>query len=374
MLGTRIPLLDIVVIAIVAAGIYLYFFKTKKRPNLKSFWPLGLFVAIAVISWLVALPGLPGGEALSAAFYLFRLIAYMLLPLAVVTVGGVNPGVATRQLLYAFLVFAVLGFIQLAVLPDLSILEHLGWDPHQNRLFSTLFDPNFAGFIIGAGATLALIVFLRFKSFISPIESGVILSILLIAELLTFSRTGLLAMVIMIGVVLWHYQKKWLIAFVLALVLLFAASPRLQSRITGIWNLDDTAKHRVESWLQAVNIIQEKPLLGVGYNTLPTTRMQYALPGSTDLVFRATSGFDSSLLTIAATTGLLGLLAFFNLILFALRRGIKHLADPSPFPLWLLSLTLGLLVAAWFVNAWLYPPILGLWLLALSLSSHDHTD
>lgn len=372
-LDTRIPLLDIVIFLLAVLGsVTLVQRYPDSISKVKNLWPLGVFGMVAIISWAVALVGLQLPEALSALLYLLRLLAYLFLPVTLSLITNkTNEIIIARQLLYAFFVFAILGFIQLAFLPDLSIWEHLGWDPHQHRLFSTLLDPNFAGFVLGMGATLALILLLRFRDTVRTSESSIILGVLLLAQMLTFSRTGLLATVIMMSVVLWYYQKKWLVAFGLALVLLVVATPRLQSRVVGAITLDDTAKYRIESWLQAAQIIERRPFLGVGYNTLSSTRYDYALPGSTNLVFRAASGFDSSLLTIAATTGLFGLGAFLYMIVVSLRTAFKQVQGLSPFPLWFISLTVGLLVGAWFVNAWLYPPVLVLWLIALAYTHDD---
>jgi len=35
-------------------------------------------------------------------------------------------------------------------------MNELGWDPHEGRLLSTWFDPNYVGIYFGVGATLAL--------------------------------------------------------------------------------------------------------------------------------------------------------------------------------------------------------------------------
>ena len=66
----------------------------------------------------------------------------------------------------------------------------------------------------------------------------------------------------------------------------------------------ETAIARVESWVSAIQIWRENPVLGVGFN------MYRYVDGETG---RAGAGVDNSFLFVLATTGIIGLLAYLNM-------------------------------------------------------------
>src|SRR3989344_1944707 len=183
---------------------------------------------------------------------------------------------------------AILGLLQLIFFPDLSFLSILGWDPHYFRIVSTFLDPNFTG----AFFVLTLVLF-----------AGLILGYFL------YSR--------------------------------FISLPK---------NIDRTASasFRINTWTEGWQLFEKHPFLGVGFNAYRYAIREYDL---TDEQFSKSHGSgsnDSSLLSVLATTGLVGILSYF-LFLNSIRRN-------------LMPAVLGLLFHSFFSNSLFFPPIL-LWLI-----------
>src|SRR5690606_1889189 len=113
---------------------------------------------------------LSGSEWLISASYLIRYVAYVLVLFWVAYDSVVySRSQSDRQqmttwwlvvLLVSGLLMAMGGFIQLFILPDLSVLARYGWDPHLDRLVTAMLDPNYAGcyfsILVAVGASLFL--------------------------------------------------------------------------------------------------------------------------------------------------------------------------------------------------------------------------
>jgi len=68
-----------------------------------------------------------------------------------------------------------------------------------------------------------------------------------------------------------------------------------------------TVLAKIENYKQALTLIKQKPLIGQGYNNLISIRKSINLYPDHSL-----SGFDSSLLTITSTSGIIGLILFLS--------------------------------------------------------------
>lgn len=370
-----IPLLDLMVGASVLIGLYHLFVTGKWRSivRTKIFWFFVALVAVLLLSLLVNIPNYTTGELFIAGLFWIRLLAYGLLVFIFWASGSVR--LSLWGWLWAFLVVAVLGFVQLGAVPDFEIFEYLGWDPHQFRLLSTFLDPNLVGIFLSFGVGLGLVVCLADDR--KRFGMGVATLIIAAAIVFTFSRSALLAAVLVLGVVALVLSKRLFIVGLGLLIILVLVSPRIQERISGIWQIDVTVKHRLESWDEGLKIVRDYPLLGVGYNTLPFSRADY-IDDPARLTHRSGSGFDSSLLTITAASGILGLLGWLGFVGAALvsvwRQAFKRGSRGRAFSLLFVASTIGLLLASLFVNAWLYPPILATWFVMLGLGLKESYD
>lgn len=357
--------------------------------------PILGFAAISIISLLLNSAELTLQELLTSGFYIIRWIEYAGIYFVVRDIMS-NKNNKTELLdilnmekfIFGFLatgfIISILGFIQLQVFPDFSPMAQYGWDPHQGRLLSTWFDPNFlGGFLILVLLVCVNIILLYWKDE-KPnardvlVYTSVLLvtPIIFIAFILTYSRSSYAAffLAIIVNIILYIFigsRKGKLIKILLvgAMVLLVSATvavvfPRAQERIQGARNIDVTAQARIESWKQAWQSIEDNYIIGVGYNTLRYTR------NISTSTLHSASGTDSSLLTIWLTTGIIGLIAYLVLLSSIFKKSFFAFYNKNnsratrALGLSLLASMIALLVHSMFVNSLLYPHImLSLWIL-----------
>ncbi len=372
--GFDIPILDIAVAVAVIVGIYQLISSGQWRELIcsKIFQVFAILAGVLLLSLLVNVSHYSLAEIIISSLFWVRLVAYGLLAFVFWKLP-INLDPATGWL-WAFVAVAVVGFLMMGMFPDFEVFEYLGWDPHQFRLLSTFLDPNLVGVFLSFGAGLGLITY-SYKTR-DRLGLGLATLIILAAVVLTFSRSALLAAVIVLGIVGWILQRKLFFVGLLVLILLVLFSPRLQERLNGIWQIDITVEHRLESWSEGLQMFGDYPLLGVGYNTLQFSRAGY-IDDASRLEHHSATGFDSSILTIAATSGVVGLLAwlgFVGLAAVSVWRKAFGSASNANFSLLFVAITAGLLGASLFVNAWLYPPILAAWFVMLGLGLKENYD
>lgn len=277
------------------------------------------------------------------------------------------------SMITAMVLIVVLGFLQLKFFPSfLELGMHLeGWDPHIGRLLSTWFDPNFIGGFLGfiLSITIALgLYYWKEKRTKLALVLGVIGFIGLIALYLTYSRSGYLTLMAGLGILTFFKSRKLLVVFTLLAVLSFSFSPRMQERtleavdsakgLIGLDSqkpLDPTARLRVYSWQFATDIIKDYPYLGVGYGRYAFEINQR---GHGLLSDHSSGGSDSSVLTIWAQTGILGVFSYLLIGFVATVVAIKRIWKKSDFDsylqLGLLSGFAGMMIHSIFVNSLLY--------------------
>jgi putative inorganic carbon (hco3(-)) transporter len=353
----------------------------KPFPASKFSLPFAVFCAVAAISLLQAFLFITPSEVLTSSFYLIRLVSYVLLIL--VTVDCIEDESHAKKILScifaaAFLI-AVAGFIQLAVYPDLGKLATLGWDPHINRLVSVWLDPNFVGGYLAFITCILLGVILYAKKTAVKTGLSVLAIVLTLALFLTYSRSAYVAFAAGILIIGALKSRTLIITGVVLAIIGLAVFPRAAERLNDLShtitaivfdtseNPDATARLRIKSWEQTWELVYKRPILGSGYNTL--RYVKYDEGFVTDPDIHSASGSDSSLLTILATTGILGLIAFiwFYAQFFLLSyRGWKlpaptHEKTPDVFNGFSLGMLAGissLTIHSLFVNSLLFPQIM----------------
>jgi len=352
---------------------------TKRSLYVTSSIILGvLFLLYAAFSLLINVGELPVESGMFGSLaYWIRLALYLGLLLPFTQMMSEDRQGTLRlfldTLIYTALVLAFLGFLQLIFIPDFSFMAQYGWDPHQGRLLATWFDPNFLGGFLGM-ALLAVLSRLLFHWDAGPRALVSLYSlrylgfgaILTLALVLTFSRSALLGF--LVGMTILFLLKSWR-AFLLAIAvgaLFFVSIPRLQERVEGALDVDETAKLRLKSWNRTLTDIEQTPWIGQGYNTL---RYRAVNPAS----LNTASGRDNSLLTMWLTTGLPGMLLFlglfahkwlqFVLIYF---RPDQYTKETRSFALTGLSIIALIIVHSMFVHSLVYPHILPFLLMFLA--------
>src|SRR5690606_21076162 len=100
-----------------------------------------------------------------------------------------------------------------------------------------------------------------------PVGYFYVFFIILVAIILTFSRSawlGLAVTVFVVGLI----KYKWVIPLaILAIFLVYYAVPRVQTRISGITDPSDSFYFRYVSWSETFEVIKTNPLVGYGFNT-----------------------------------------------------------------------------------------------------------
>ncbi len=288
----------------------------RKLAFLLSFFPI-FFVAFSVfreeknrkklLAWLVF------GSALSAIIG----IAQFFLPFVI----GLDPAILAWQknLLPIFSGQTFSGVVS----EYSSMVVNVGGI---NFLRASAFfpDPHIASFFWGMTLPLALVMGSRASG---QTRSFFLTAALLIlsADLLTFSRGGYLALLAALFVFLAFFFSPALKKHIPELVLfcfifaLFIVIPNpLFGRLSSMFDSSDNSTNgRLAIWSEAVHIIAEHPVTGVGLGNYSNTVKPSAL-------YREPRYAHNIFLDIAAETGIANALLFLFLLTFAITRAFTH--------------------------------------------------
>ena len=195
----------------------------------------------------------------------------------------------------------------------------------------------------------------------------IIIITLLLALTLTYSRSAYLSFIVGTGLIGLLKSRKLLFGALIACLLLISFSDRAQERINNLYYSaksiitqeatelpDATARLRVDSWQNTLIIIKDHPILGVGYNAFGFAQRRYGFVDQIET--HSSTGSDSSLLTILATTGILGFSAYLWIIVIFFISSLKN--KQNPLAMGFLAGTCGLLIHSIFVNSLLFSPFL----------------
>lgn len=345
--GGGITVLDLAVAALCLYGLFNLKFKLKRPP----FFIAGVvFILIALLSLILTPLHLSFSEYMNAFSYTGRFFLYFLLAIVIFSLQKNF----TKGFILAGSALAALGILQLIFLPDLRFLAASGWDPHFFRNVSTFLDPNFLGaFLV---LTLILIVQRQRSKF-----TLFLFTLVYIALLTTFSRSSYL--MLLISGLTFSLLKKSIRYAILTLVLFgilllgFQIYSRLVAEPRNI-SREQSASFRLNAWQQGLTLFQKYPVLGIGFNTYRYGLKQLNLGDEQFLQSHGSSGNDSSLLFVASTTGIVGLLTYLY-FLSSILRGNRLILLPA---------VLGLIVHSFFANSLFYPPVLA-WLLLTGAGS-----
>ena len=321
-----------------------------------------LFTLSASASTIMALNFYSTKEVAVSSLFLLRFVLYFAFSTVVANI--VEKKQITSYLnifLVIGLIFTLLGFIQFIFLSDLSFLTIYGWDPHIKRIAATLLDPNFTGGLLTFFFCVAASLYIFSKNKVYALLTSIFFS----ALILTFSRSSYLAFfaaILMMGLL---KSPKILIVASLTFLITFLVVGQVRQRVIGAVTLDETSTARLKSWQNASQIFMKNPLFGVGFNTYRFAQARYGhFSFDEPQGGHSGAGSDSSLLTVLATTGIVGF--FFYLLLIVstakifsknLRKNSLNLAASASF--------FGILVHSIFVNSLFFPQImLTLWFLA----------
>jgi O-antigen ligase len=182
--------------------------------------------------------------------------------------------------------------------------------------------------------------------------------ILVVALLLTYSRSSFLAAIIG-GCIYILLIKKWKLLLALAIfglgIFLVPAFGGISTSAFRMWSV--TA--RITNWQEGIQLFLQSPIIGYGFDMLRAVPRASAV-SAYGYISNSAGGLDNSLLFILATTGVLGLGAFTYLWTQIVRLGLRLQKQESIKTVYFASLG-ALLVHSLFVNSMFYPVIL-VWL------------
>ena len=349
--------------------------KEKFKPPYLSLLIL-LFLIVGIVSLLWNKQYLSVDELFISGLYLWRWLTYTgLYFVAYDLMNKINNQEVKNKEISFFInliigtgfIVALFGLIQYIIFPNFASMVAQGWDPHYYRVLSTFFDPNYVGGFLVLNFVLIVSMSLEVDSWKKlDLVKGVIAITILAAIVLTFSRSTYLMFVVAMGIVGIIRSRELLILGILVGILTFLLIPRVQERVIGGFKIDTSANFRFESWEKGLEIAKKNLVLGVGYNSYryAQIRYDYIEPWEeSEVSSHASSGVDSSLVLIFATTGIMGLIFYFwflgrQLII----SGISYVKGDSSWAK-ILGLTIfasvsALIIHSQFVNSLLYPFIL----------------
>lgn len=356
----RLPLLPNVsihpsdiAIGIIAICSIPYLLKNKKH---YLFRPMLLVSGVFLLSLLVNIFSYDLGQLFVAVLYYIRFVFLLLFFLVVSSLDASFKKRTHWFLTIVGFIIVSLGYVQYFFYPNLRNLYYAGWDEHLYRMFSTFLDPNFAGAFF---VMYFMFVTTRFR-----IESGMtgrmlygLLSFITLgAILLTYSRSAYLMLgVSLLVFLLLQRQKKLLfglLGVVLLIPILFFFSPKSEG--TNLFRTT-SSNARLVAMQQAITIIKDNPIFGVGFNAYRYAQEKKGFLIETSKENHAGAGTDNSFLFVLATTGIVGFGVYLYFWYVILKKTHKDAV--------IFATVIGLFVNAMFINSLFYPPIMAfLWI------------
>ncbi len=352
---------------LIAGLIFLYFLyllisKKIKIENKRILYLFSSFLFVGFISLLINSRYLSAVQFAISFLYLARYMVYGSLLFSARCIKNESKKLMGNILVISGSVFCLFGFIQYHFYTNLRNLFYAGWDDHLYRLFSTMFDPNFAGIF------LVFIFILVLSYFTVQIEVKkyklggfylLLLALSSIAIYLTYSRSAFLALLAGVTVFL---IKKGYSKFILPAIIVLSLMMLMFANF-GIEGLNPlrsfSTMARVHSDQETFEIALKNPVFGVGFDAFRYAQIRYGVRNAVTInPSNADAGSDNSYLFIAATTGIVGLVLFARYILEILRRLNRAFDKNDPIAIASMPTFVALLVDGLFINSLFYPLVL----------------
>ena len=310
------------------------------------------FIIVLILSLILTPLSVDENNFALAFLYLARYFVASSLFLVGLVIDGRMKKRILKLMLMAGTGLAISGLVQYLVFPYFGPLANEGWDPHLFRIAASFFDPGFAGYIYAS--SLLMLIGLKSEFKLSKIAWSIMMGIFYLSLLLTYSRASYLAFIIGLAVIAFKMKaREWLIK----VLVIFIFSTLLLPRPVGEGirlERENSILARIENWSHAISIFKKYPVFGVGFNAYKFAQEREGYITSTDRNHSA-SGSDSSFLLVLATSGLVGGLAFCNLVFQIVKKLTRQTQKVGVVALASLFALLG---HSWFLNSYFY-----LWIL-----------
>ncbi len=353
-------LIPLVLLGWAARKIYL----RESFPKISLTKYLLIFLGWMILGLVLALQMLPLNSVARDSFYLIRFFEYAAIIFLILDLIRDKKSLISylKAIVAIGFILGGLGFLQLYFVPDFSFMVAAGWDPHQNRLLATWFDPNFlGGFLV---LCLSLLIGIYYAEKKRGYRATTLIAGLFLAASIIFTYSRSAYLMLLLVLLLWgiFFARKLLAISLILLSLVVLFVPQVQRRVKGAIDFDTTVQSRVDSWRDAFVLVKKSPIFGVGYNTYRESRLKLQLITKKTSVNRSAAGSDSSLFTILATTGVIGAVIYLYLWFLILKRNLKLILkskSPENQKLYfgIFVGLVGLFIHSFFVNSLLYPLI-----------------
>ena len=266
------------------------FLKKPKYPEWYRYFLYFLFSAL--FSW-IANYFIFGNELFfKGLLYLLRFASYSMV--AVYITNFIKDSkMIVKSFLSVSIFSAIFGWIQYFIWPDLTTLKYLGWDDHLLRMVGTFLDPTYLALIIILGIVIAI-----------NGKHSKSLYFLIVSLAFTYSRISFLILFLIL-----IFKKKYLGLIILVLSILIL--PKMIGEGTNLARTV-SGNNKLINYEETWQIIKKSPAIGVGFNNICPARQFYLDDNNIDS--HSCSGSDSSILSLLATTGIIGLLLFISFI------------------------------------------------------------
>jgi len=367
---TRIPIIsgtatiylhDILIVLFLAINSFRPEFKQIfKKLNNKAIFA---FIISSTISLLLALTQISIKELIFSSLYLVRFVAYILFIYLVKNEIKDKKTNFEPYIIVSIILTLVFGFGQYFIFPALEPITAAGWDRHLNRLAGSWLDTGFTGLILVLQLHFLINRLFSNKNKKLTYIDIVLSALVLIAILLTYSRSSYLALFIGLIIIFKKKSVMYLLGICIFLGIGILILPRTFGEGTKLLRTS-TINSRFISWQQGLNLFVNKPIFGYGFNTIRYIKRDVGLEQSKWLSSHSASGFENSFIFLLVTTGALGTGLFFYWIwkLFKSNQA-KSLIISS----------LGIIAAhGMFANSWFYPWVI-LWMGIIMIAESTKT-
>lgn len=341
-------------------GISILYFRQKLFINQKKL--LSAYIILMgsfSIGYSVSL-SIPMQDLVVSLLYFVRFGVYLFLIFPLLYMKGEKGLIILRCMAISGLLFVIFGLLQYFLYPNLINLSYLGWDDHLFRVFSTFFDPNFAGIFIGLEILLLLYLYIASKKS-NRIHIFLGLGILtsITAFFLTYSRSSYISLFVALLVFTGCIKRLRLtiIVFVIFIIAIFVIPKNLKSEGVNLFRIYSIESRSIE-YAKAFKVFYKNPLIGTGFNTYRYIQIRNGLHTYTTREDHSGAGVPNSILLILATTGIVGLTAFIFYIGVLARTIIQPMRKNIPLFAFVFASTQIVLFGSVFENAFFYPYIL----------------
>jgi len=341
----------------------LFLVKNKNYYRNNLLISIAIFNLIAVLSLLLNIFTLSSYEFLVAFSYLLRFNVYA--SLLFMNIFGLEKSKKTilkRAFIFSTILFIILGYIQFIFYNNLRNLYYLGWDEHVHRMFTTFLDPNYSGLLFSLLLIYAIGRLLSQKFTFNRyfILNSLFAFIAFGALLLTYSRTGIIAVAVGLIFLLIRFRK---IKELLILIVIFFTGLILVSDFE-VENMNPlriaSSNARIESFDRAFDIFKSSPVYGIGFNAYRYAQIdKNYVDYEQTKINNADAGTDNSFMFVLATMGIVGFLSYLNfwkqIFVKIKSRNDRKTSDLAK------SIVIALFSGSIFINGLFYIPLM-LWI------------